>query len=373
MYNLEVYDTNERIHIDVETISWDDKRKALRPYHGDRITTIIVGQKGKPTQAYPIRNRNKHPDLLNLDEFLPVFREFASRIKIYNNLNCKFDMRFMAQDGIFLSHPDLIVEDMGVLARLVNNFQVSFSLEDLCEQYGCQLKKKDLLKPYLANSDDYGIIPVDILCTYGIGDVDSTIQLNDVLISKLPPESIKVWQNECKFAVELFKAEHNGMLIDPLFLKRRRIKLLQEMMLLLEKISVVTNGKITNPKSTPQVAAFFIGEGIEPVLYNDPTEKMIKEGRTQGNASWNADALEQINHPVATLLIEYSEKAIQESTFCAGWLNELDDKNYVHTDFKSNGTKTGRPSSSKPNVYNPPKWIMEAIIIPDGYVSYITL
>jgi DNA polymerase I-like protein with 3'-5' exonuclease and polymerase domains len=369
MFGLEVYDTNERIFIDIESISWDDKREAFRPYHGDRISTIIVGQLGKPTQTYPIRNRNKSDRLIAPDKFLPHFREFVAKIKIYANLNAKFDMRFMAVDDIFFSHPELTVEDTGVLARLVNNDQKSFSLDYLCIQYKCQLKKKDIIATYLANTKDYGAIPVDILCEYGAGDVDSTMELHHKLLHQLPPYSAKVWENECKFAIELFKVEHRGIPIDDKFLKRRRIKLLQEMMLLLEKISTVTDGKVKNPKSTPQVAAFFLAEGIDPVLFNDPTEKMAKEGKTVGNASWSADALEQVNHPVATLLIEYSEKAIQEATFCAGWMNELDANNRIHPDFKSNGTKTGRPSSSKPNVYNPPKWIMEAIQIPDGYVG----
>lgn len=369
MFGLEVYDTNERIFIDVETMSWDDEREAFRPYHGDRMSTIIVGQLGKPTQAFPIRNRNKSDKLIAPDVFLPHFREFVREIKTYANLNAKFDMRFMAVDGALFTHPDLSIEDTGVLARLVNNDQKSFALAYLCEQYKCQRKKSDLLTTYLAKSKDYGVVPVDVLCEYGIGDVDSTIELHHILLHQLPPESSKVWQNECKFAIELFRIEHRGIHIDDKFLKRRRIKLLQDMMLLLEKISTVTDGKVNNPKSTAQVAAFFLGEGIDPVLFNDPTEKMRLAGRTAGNASWSADALEQVNHPVATMLIEYSEKAIQEATFCAGWMNELDPNNRIHPDFKSNGTKTGRPSSAKPNVYNPPKWIMEAITIPDGYVG----
>lgn len=369
MFGLEVYDTNERIFIDVETMSWDDEREAFRPYHGDRMSTIIVGQLGKPTQAFPIRNRNKSDKLIAPDVFLPHFREFVREIKTYANLNAKFDMRFMAVDGALFTHPDLNIEDTGVLARLVNNDQKSFALGYLCEQYKCQRKKSDMLATYLAKSKDYGVVPVDVLCEYGIGDVDSTIQLHHILMHQLPPESAKVWQNECKFAIELFKIENRGIHIDDKFLKKRRIKLLQDMILLLESITTVTNGKINNPKSTAQVAAFFLGEGIDPVLFNDPTEKMRLAGRTAGNASWSADALEQVNHPVATMLIEYSEKAIQEATFCAGWMNELDANNRIHPDFKSNGTKTGRPSSAKPNVYNPPKWIMEAITIPDGYVG----
>jgi DNA polymerase I-like protein with 3'-5' exonuclease and polymerase domains len=369
MFGLETFNLNERIFIDVETISWDDKREAFRPYHGDRMSTVIVGQHGKQTLAFPIRNRNKSDRLLPLDKFLSEYREFVREIKIYANLNLKFDMRNMAVDHCYFLHPELMLEDTGVLARLINNDQQSFSLEDLCIQYKCQLKKKDLLEPYLLSTKDYGAVPVDILCEYGIGDVDSAMELHHKLLNQLPMESAKVWYNECKFANELFKVEDAGIPIDSKFLKKRRIRLIQEMIKLVEDIKVVTKEKINNPGSTAQVAAYFIGEGVDPVLYNEPTDKMKAEGRVQGNASWNADALEQINHPVATLLIDYKEKQIQESTFCAGWMNELDENDRIHPDFKSNGTKTGRPSSSKPNVYNPPKWIMEAITIPDGYIG----
>ncbi len=369
MFGLEQFDVNERIYIDTETTSFDDDVEALRPYHGHKLTTIIIGQVGKKTLAYPIRNRNGTAGLLPLEKFLEAFRAFAATVKRYANLNVKFDLRFMAQDGIFFSHPDVIFEDTGTLARLVNNQETSFALEHLCKKYNCALKKSDIIVPFLAGRKDYGVIPVDILCEYGIGDVDSNIELHEKLLELLPDECEDVWRVEQRFTKILFELEHRGIPIDVEFLNKRRVKLLIEMVLLLEKIKKVTNGRIDNPASSAQVAAYFTSEGIDPVVFNDPTDKMKSEGRTQGNASWNADALEQINHPVATLIIEYKEKQIQESTFCAGWVREADDNNRIHPDFKSNGAKTGRPSSSQPNVYNPPKWIMEAITIPAGYVG----
>ncbi len=370
MFGLETFNPSERIFIDVETMSGKDDEEAFRPYHGHRMTTIIVGQHGKATKAFPIRNRNPSNLLLPMDIFLKEFKEFCREIKIYTNANPKFDMRFMAQDDVFMTHPELIVEDVQTIARLLKNDQSGFDLDTLCKQYGVQQKKGGILAPYLGpGRKDYGLIPVEILCKYGIGDVDSTMQLYDVLIKLLPEQCMDVWKTECELAPILFQLEHRGIPVDVEFLNKRHMRLLMDMIKLHGKISVCSEGHIENPKSPQQVAAFFQQQGVDPVVFNAPTDKMIKEGRKQGNASWSADALEQINHPIATLLIEYGEKAIQAGTFCEGWKREADKNSRIHPEFRANGTKTGRISSAHPNAYNPPKWLMEAITIPKGYVG----
>ncbi len=367
-YGLEKYDVTRRVFIDVETISWDDHRGGLRPYHGDRVAMIVVGQEGAPTQAFPIRHRTSGSQCIPIDEFLPVFRVFLRSLHILANQNVKFDLRMMAQDDCFVSDTCRI-EDTIVLARLVDNSLLSYSLEDLAIKYKCALKKKHLLEAYLANTKDYGAIPLDLLTTYAVGDVDTTQELYNKLYAMLPEETQGVWDTECKFAAMLFKLEHRGLHIDKSFLMKKRLKLLQDMIKLAQDIITTTKGKITNPGSVAQVAAFFLGEGVAPVAYNEPTEKMRLAGAIQGNASWNADALSLINHPVANLLVEYKELAIQESTFCAGWLAQVDDNGWIHPTINSAGTKTGRPSAKEPNIFNPPKWIMSAIKIPDGYVG----
>lgn len=369
MFGLETFDLNKPICIDNETISWDDKEAALRPYHGHRISTIIVGQVGKKTIALPIRNRNTPHLLLPLDQVLKEMREFARAVKIYQNLNIKFDLRCFGVDNVFF--PDAEFEDTMVLARLVNNDQLEFNLAYLAERYGCKSLKKDIAKEWCKanHTQDYGKIPIDLLCEYGIGDVDCNLELHNILLKLLPEESQKVWEEEKKFCRLLFNIEHRGIPIDLAFLRKRRIKLIQEMMQLEPKISNITNGKITNPNSSQQVGTFFKGEGIEPLKYNKPTEKQKELGLTIGNACWDKDVLEQIIHPVARMLVDYKKKGIQESTFCDGWAREADNNGRIHPNFKSAGTKTGRPSAEEPNVYNPPKWLMEAITIPDGYVG----
>lgn len=368
MFGLNLFDPKQRVYIDCETTSFNDELAALNPYRGDKITTIIIGQVGKPTMPYPVRNRNPKQPLLDIEKFYKEFREWCAEVLLYANLNIKFDLRFMACEDIYF--PKAVFEDTGVLARLVNNQETGFDLDNLTKVHGCEHKKlKHLIQPYLQNSKDYGRIPTDILNQYGCGDVDGNIDLHEKLLIKLPEESHKVWDVEKRFCRQLINLEHRGIPINTPWLQKREQRLVVEMLLLAIKIKTLTKGRIDNPKSPAQVAAYFHSEGIEPVVFNEPTDKMRAEGKMVGNPSWNADALEQINHPVATLLIDYGERHIQAGTFCKGWVNASDSNGRVHPDFKSNGTKTGRPSSAEPNVYNPPKWLMEAITIPPGMVG----
>jgi len=368
MFGLNLFNPKERVYIDTETTSFNDEWEALNPYRGDRITTVIIGQLGKPTMAYPVRNRNANQPLLDIEKFYKELREWCAEVLLYANLNIKFDLRFFACEDIFF--PKARFEDTSVLARLVNNQETSFALDHLTDKYKCKHKKLGhLIKPYLQHTKDYGKIPTDVLNEYGIGDVDGNIELHEHLLLKLPEESGTVWDVEQRFCRQLLNVEHRGISINVPWLQKREQKLVLEMLVLAIKIKSLTNGKINNPKSPAQVAQYFQSEGIEPVVFNEPTDAMKAKGIRVGNPSWNADALEQINHPVATLLIEYGERHIQAGTFCKGWVNACDKNGRVHPDFKSNGTKTGRPSSSEPNVYNPPKWLMEAITIPNGYIG----
>jgi len=370
MFGLEAFSVKERVVIDLETISYDDDVEALNPYAGHKISTIIIAQNGVPTKAFPLRNRNNKSNLLlPLDDFMKEFRDFAAEVLVFANQNIKFDLRFFACDNVFF--PKARFEDTPVLARLINNDLQSYSLESLVEEHKIPYKKSPEVRNYLRQigSKDYGAAPVDMLMRYGVSDGDATLALHNLLLAKLPEETLPVWEEECKICRVLFNLEHRGILIDKKFLQRRSIVLLSDMIGLAKKIQKETNGVINNPGSSSQVDVYMKQQGIEPVAYNDPTEKMISEGKTQGNPSWSSEALEQINHPVARLIVKYKDCQTQESMFCKSWVREADGYHRVHPDFRSSGTKTGRISAAEPNVYNPPKWCMEAILIPNGYIG----
>lgn len=361
---LAVYDVNDRVFIDLETTSGDDKVEAFRPYDGHKTTLFIVGQRGKPTVGVPLRHQTEGSKCIEqLDEALKILAKWCKTLKILCNLNVKFDMHFMAEDGIFFDNA--VIEDTGVLARLVYNEHPSYSLENLCKIYNVTQKAADDVKAWIKehNTKDYGKIPWKILYPYGCIDVDANIDLHYALLNRLPPESNPVWDIERALTPVLFEAERNGIPIDTKFMVAKKVELLQSMIDKAGKIQMMSG--ISNPDSQQQIGAYFNSVGIKSNKLTD-----------NGSQSWDKDVMDWVAslgsdtpHKVADLIYDYSKEAQAHATFIDGWIKHLSPGGIVHTNIKQAGTRSGRSSSEHPNSQNTPKWMLEAIQIPKGYVG----
>lgn len=77
--------------------------------------------------------------------------------------------------------------------------------------------------------------------------------------------------------------------------------------------------------------------------------------KTKTGYSTDADVLESLagRHPIVPLITEYRELSKLYSTYVAGFLNKVGEDGRIHTTFR-NETRTGRLSSSEPNIQNIP-------------------
>lgn len=368
---LDSFDVTKRIYMDCETTSFDDAVPAFKPYFGHRATLIILGQLGKPTFAIPLRHRTEaHLCIERIDDAKQIISEWALKVKILANLNLKFDMHFTGVDGI--EFPDARHEDTGVLARLVYNEHRSYSLENLCKYYNVTQKEATEVKAWLTEHPeckDYGKIPFKILVPYGIADVDADIDLHTVLLSKLPEETKPVWDVECELLPILYESERDGIKVDKNFLLHKKLELLQSIITKAKIIREATG--IENPSSGDQYGAYFQSLGFKSNKKTAPTPNS-----PQGNDSWNKDVLEYISslgqdvpHKIAKVIAAYGKEENAESTFCTGWLKQLDKNNIIHANVRQTGTVSLRSSSSEPNIQNCPKWLMEGILIEPGHVG----
>ncbi|MCL2023476.1 MAG: DNA polymerase I [Oscillospiraceae bacterium] len=90
------------------------------------------------------------------------------------------------------------------------------------------------------------------------------------------------------------------------------------------------------------------------VLFNNlglPTGKKTKTG-----FSTNADVLEKLahDHPIVEQILEYRRLCKLNSTYCVGLLRAVRDDGRVHSTLNQTETRTGRLSSSEPNLQNIP-------------------
>ena len=90
------------------------------------------------------------------------------------------------------------------------------------------------------------------------------------------------------------------------------------------------------------------------VLFEDlglPVKKKTKSGY-----STNAEVLEGLRyeHPVVDMVLQYRTLAKLNSTYCEGLLKVIADDGRIHSNFNQTETRTGRISSTEPNLQNIP-------------------
>lgn len=359
---FEGFDPKKRLVIDCETISWDDSRGGLKPYHGDRVCGVSVVQ-GTHGIYIPLRHRTAVDECLPFDYAIEQLRKFAADCEVVCNLNVKFDFKVLAQDNVFF--PKAKMEPLEALARVVYNNYFEYSLDFLTEKYNKTYRKEgDEVAAWLQAHDtkDYGACPIPIMGKYAVQDGLAAYELYEQLMAQIKAESLPVWEEEIKFCRNLLRGEHAGFEVDKNFLLLAQARLATQLDKMYTQIKDLA-GYDLNPASPQQVDEYFVREGIEPVKFNE------QEDGTKTN-SWSKEALTQIIHPMADLLMEFNSKKVWYSTFALGWYEHCAPDGKLHANFKQSGTRTGRISSAEPNTQNPPPWIYKAMRIPDGYVGF---
>ena len=83
----------------------------------------------------------------------------------------------------------------------------------------------------------------------------------------------------------------------------------------------------------------------------------LKGGKkTKTGYSTNAEVLEKLkyDHPVVELILEYRTLSKLKSTYCEGLVKQIAVDGRIHSNFKQTETRTGRISSTEPNLQNIP-------------------
>jgi DNA polymerase-1 len=81
-----------------------------------------------------------------------------------------------------------------------------------------------------------------------------------------------------------------------------------------------------------------------------------KKTKTKSGYSTNAEVLESLanKHPIVSLILEYRKVAKLKSTYVEGLLKVVGADGRIHTSFQQTLTRTGRISSTEPNLQNIP-------------------
>ena len=149
---------------------------------------------------------------------------------------------------------------------------------------------------------------------------------------ELPLAKVLAQMEELGFAVDKAGIAEYGEIM------QNKIHRLQD--LVYEEVGYQFN--LNSPKQLGE--ALFIKLGL-------PAGKKTKTGY-----STNAEVLEKLRyeHPVVELILEYRTLAKIKSTYCDGLLKVVEEDGRIHSSFNQTETRTGRISSTEPNLQNIP-------------------
>lgn len=154
--------------------------------------------------------------------------------------NTKFELMWLKACGF--NYEGTVLDPMIMAYVLARGQKHQVSLKELCIRYNVTQKKSDLVDDYMKKNIGFEEMPWDIVEEYGTGDIISTKELFEVLVSFLN-ESPHLWPTVelmCEFSKCLTDIELNGIKIDVTELDRLEEEYTIELNQLKDKLNKIT-------------------------------------------------------------------------------------------------------------------------------------
>lgn len=348
-----------------KTLSLDFETFGLRPYHGDRLFSLILGalnSEGTPEAYY--FNFQGYDDLpletvLGLDHLQSLKVLFSDPSKSWFIHKFNFDMHVLWAEGIELAGPVWCTMTQG---RVEYNEHFNYDLASSLDRIG--LKKDDKVEDcIIANgawewesipgkktrkkNKFFSRVPPEIIIPYGEDDAKGCLALGLHQIASIKKQALEyptgkptIWDAamiEQRLAHTVFRMERVGVKIDREYCIRA--------------------AKYEADREEKARLAF---ERETKVKFSDhymTLQKIFTEDRAlwemtkKGNPSFNSDALKLFKHPAARMVVD-RRAAKSKLDFYNGFLYHADQDDVIHAQFHPGGTRTMRFSSSEPNLQN---------------------
>lgn len=221
-----------------------------------------------------------------------------------------------------------LVFDVELAAYLLEPSSKDYSDENLCKLNEIELPatENEEYKIYMA------LAVYDLLCEKLNSEIKANEQEKLLVDIEIPLADVLAKMENIGFDVDRQGIEDYGKMLTG------QINSLQESIY----ESAGTQFNINSPKQ------------LGKVLFEDlglPCKKKTKSGY-----STNAEVLESLRyeHPVVEMVLQYRTLAKLNSTYCEGLLKVIGDDGRIHSSFNQTETRTGRISSTEPNLQNIP-------------------
>lgn len=341
--------------------SLDTETTGLNSYLGDRLFSIILADS---KDAYYFNFQNYHgvdPDYVLDRALLPALQKALDNPQsLFYLHNAKFDLSMLVREGLHIAG---IIHDTEVMARLVCNNHMSYSLSECAKRIG--LNKSDAVDDYITANDLYSIkkvpgkkktikvphydrVPFEIIVPYGLQDARVTFELGEYQRKMIREKSSStsaslcnlnnLYANDCKLTKVCFSMEQMGIQVDIDFCARAF-----EYETKLATLATHTFKEITGVDYVDSAKTFRIIFDSLGLKYG-VTEK--------GNPSFKDEELEKLDHPIVDIIRQHRGSSKKANTYYRNFLEMSDEDGVLHANIRMGGTDTGRFSMSEPNLQN---------------------
>src|SRR3990172_7719772 len=228
----------DRLYLDVETVSGNPKHGGLCAHLGDRIAGFSVTW-NTANDAWYVPLRHKNSDNIDLEIARKWLLSVITTACNWTNHNIKFDMHFVAAENIKLpSHDAYRYICTVVSAKLLDTnrgfgrggYGLDALVRDWCKYDITASGEK--MHGYLKSigSKDYGDAPADLTAEYACEDVVATKRLDEHISTELIRQENmglhRVANTETLLTPVLFDIECEGLRVDPNELQLQEFKTL---------------------------------------------------------------------------------------------------------------------------------------------------
>jgi len=314
--------------------SLDVETTGLRRSHGDTAFAIGYSDYNEEPQVVYI---GVH-DMVTLDGMM-----MASDAEWVGH-NIGFDLPFLAQ----YSMRPKIIHDTMIMAHIYNNLEPANDLASLATKYCGIPNTEDVAldtwfekNGYNKDNRKYFDVPAEIMIPYLKADIRRTLALFKFYKSKGVLES-PAYKLEMELVPIVASIAARGMCVDVEFAQQEFNKAVH----LLGKYESIAknNYGLENISSTQQIAeVLFTQGGLKCTTFTD-----------KGNICLDETSLAQYEHPLVNMVLQHREISKMANTYLKAII-ELNYKGRLYSNLRQVGARTGRFSSSNPNLQNIPR------------------
>lgn len=319
-----------RAEVAVTSVSVNDTQKVRTLFSEDKLIVSINFVKNKPVTAAILGDSLA---LLDTDcpDLEPLLAELANSAAVLTMPNSKDWYRYLYLDG--LEGGDIQFDPI-LAGYLLSPLASSYTIAALCSGRALAhrgfILPESLSEPLAVLAEDMQVLPA--LCEALRAEIREKEM--EMLLSEIEQPLARV----------LASMETLGFALDADGLKAFGSDLDADIAELVQRIYFLAGGEfnINSPKQLGEV--LFERLGL-------PARRKTKSGY-----STDADTLDFLKnkHPIVEDVLAYRKLAKLKSTYVEGLLSQLDADGRVRSIFKQTETRTGRISSTEPNLQNIP-------------------